>query len=85
MVKRALITGITGQDWSYLSEFLLEKGYEVHGVVRRVALETPEYRLWRLRHILSEINLHPASMESYAILFKVVQSVKPDECYHLSA
>jgi len=85
MTKKALITGITGQDGSYLAEFLLEKGYEVHGIVRRVAIEDPEHRLWRIRHILDKIILHPASMESYASIFNVVEKVKPDECYHLAA
>src|SRR6185503_4749664 len=66
MPKRALITGITGQDGSYLAEFLLDKGYEVHGMVRRVALEAPEHRLWRLKHILDRISLHAGSLESYA-------------------
>ena len=55
--KKALITGITGQDGSYLAEFLLEKGYEVHGLVRRVALENPEHRLWRIKHILDKIEI----------------------------
>jgi len=85
MTKRALITGITGQDGSYLAEFLLEKGYEVHGIVRRVAIEDPEHRLWRTRHILNKITLHAGSMESFASIFNVVDKVKPDECYHLSA
>ena len=85
MAKKALITGITGQDGSYLSEFLLDKGYEVHGIVRRVAIEDPEHRLWRIRHILDKIAFHAASLESYASIFKVVDKVRPDECYHLSA
>jgi GDPmannose 4,6-dehydratase len=84
-MKKALITGITGQDGSYLAEFLLDKGYEVHGIVRRVALEDPEHRLWRIRHILDKIILHPASLESYASIYNVVEKVKPDECYHLAA
>jgi len=83
--KRALITGITGQDGSYLAELLVQKGYEVHGTVRRVALETPEYRLGRLKPILSRISLHAASLESYASLHQVVAKVRPDECYHLAA
>ncbi|MBU0504119.1 MAG: GDP-mannose 4,6-dehydratase [Candidatus Omnitrophica bacterium] len=83
--KKALITGITGQDGSYLTEFLLAKGYQVHGIVRRVALEDMEHRLWRIRHLLKRITLHPSSLESYASIFKVVQRVKPDECYHLAA
>ena len=61
---RALITGITGQDGSYLAEFLLAKGYEVHGVVRRVAIEDPEHRLTRLDAIRPQIKLHAASLES---------------------
>jgi GDPmannose 4,6-dehydratase len=85
MPQRALITGITGQDGSYLAEFLLRKGYEVHGIVRRVAIEDPGHRLWRIRHILDKVALHAASMESFASLFKVIDKVKPDECYHLSA
>ncbi len=84
-MKKALITGITGQDGSYLAEFLLEKGYQVHGIIRRVAFEDPQHRLWRLRHILDSITLHPASLESYASIFNVVEKVKPDECYHLAA
>jgi GDPmannose 4,6-dehydratase len=82
---RALITGITGQDGSYLTELLLSKGYEVHGVVRRVALEDPEHHLWRIRHLTDRIRLHPASMESFASIYRVVQLVQPDECYHLAA
>jgi GDPmannose 4,6-dehydratase len=84
-VKKALITGITGQDGSYLAEFLLEKGYEVHGIVRRVALEDPRARMWRIRHILDKIQIHSASMESYASIFNIIAELKPHECYHLAA
>lgn len=84
-MKRALITGITGQDGSYLAELLLSKGYEVHGIIRRVAMEDPEHRLWRIKDILDQISLHAASLESFASVFKVVDKVKPDECYHLAA
>lgn len=84
-MKRALITGITGQDGSYLAELLLIKGYEVHGIVRRVAIEDPEHRLWRIKQILDQVVLHPASMESFASLFNVVDQVCPDECYHLAS
>ncbi len=84
-MKKALITGITGQDGSYLAEFLLRKGYQVHGMVRRVALEDPEHRLWRIRNIIDKVVLHSASLESYASVFKVVEKVQPDECYHLAA
>jgi GDPmannose 4,6-dehydratase len=83
--KRALITGITGQDGSYLAELLLSNGYEVHGIVRRVALEDPENRLNRLEPVRSKLKLHAASLESYASLHKVVEEVRPDECYHLAA
>ena len=84
-MKKALITGITGQDGSYLAELLLEKGYEVHGIVRRVAIEHPQSRMWRIRHILDRLHIHSASMESYASLFNVIADLKPDECYHLAA
>ncbi|MDD5594676.1 MAG: GDP-mannose 4,6-dehydratase [Candidatus Omnitrophica bacterium] len=85
MKKKAFITGIDGQDGSYLAEFLLEKGYKVYGMVRRVALEDPQHHLWRLRHLLNKIVLYPASLESYPSIFNVVEKVKPDECYHLAA
>jgi GDPmannose 4,6-dehydratase len=84
-LKRALITGITGQDGSYLAEFLLHQGYEVHGIIRRVALEDPERRLSRIRHIRDQIQLHPVSLESYPSIFSIVEQVCPDECYHLAA
>src|SRR5207302_6082770 len=73
------------QDGSYLAEFLLDKGYEVHGIVRRVALEDPEHRLWRIRGILDKVRLHPASLESFPSLFRVMTQVRPDEVYHLAA
>ncbi len=85
MKPKALITGITGQDGSYLAEFLLKKGYEVHGVVRRVALENPDNRLWRIKNILKKIHLHSGTMESYANIFKIYNKVKPNEFYHLAA
>jgi len=84
-MKKAFITGITGQDGSYLAELLLKKGYQVHGMVRRTALEDPEHRLWRIRNILNRIKLHSGSLESYAIIFNIIDKVKPDECYHLGA
>jgi GDPmannose 4,6-dehydratase len=83
--QRALLTGITGQDGSYLAELLLSKGYEVHGIVRRVALADPEHRLWRLREIVPQLRLHAGSLESYASIHRVVREVRPDECYHLAA
>ena len=85
MKKIALITGISGQDGSYLTELLLEKGYEVHGLVRRVAIENQTFRLWRIKHLLSQITLHSASMESYASIFNIIKSLQPKEVYHLAA
>jgi len=82
---KAFITGITGQDGSYLAELLLSKNYEVHGIVRRIALEDPDRRLRRIKHIANKITLHSASLESYPSIFNVVQKIKPDECYHLAA
>lgn len=83
--KKALITGITGQDGSYLAEHLLAMGYEVHGLVRRVALEDPERRFTRISHLLDRIQLHAASLESYPSLFAVVSHHEFAECYHLAA
>ena len=85
MNKKALITGITGQDGSYLAEHLLDLGYEVHGLVRRVALEDPERRFTRIRHLLDRVTLHPASLESYPSIFHIVSKYDFDECYHLAA
>ena len=85
MSKVALITGITGQDGSYLAELLLSKGYEVHGIVRRVALEDETHRLWRIKEILKDINIHAGSLESYASLFNIILKIKPTEVYHLAA
>ena len=84
-IKKALITGITGQDGSYLSEFLLKKDYKVYGLVRRVALEDETHRLWRIKHLLKKISLNSASLESYASIVKIIQKIKPDEIYHLGA
>src|ERR1700726_4402002 len=84
-MKRALITGITGQDGSYLAELLLSKGYEVHGMVRRVALEDPSRRLGRIESVVSKLRLHAASLESFPSIYHVFRAVQPDECYHLAA
>lgn len=83
--KKALITGITGQDGSYLAELLLGLDYEVHGLVRRVALEDPSRRFTRIQHLLDRITLHPASLESYPSIFNIVSRHDFDECYHLAA
>ena len=85
MSPRVLITGITGQDGSYLAELLLAKGYEVHGLVRRVALEDPGHRLTRIQSILDRIHLHAGSLESFPSVHQVFRTVEPDECYHLAA
>ena len=85
MSKVALITGITGQDGSYLSELLLSKGYKVHGIVRRVAFEDENHRLSRIKNILNDVTLHAGSLESYASLFNIILKIKPDEIYHLAA
>jgi len=85
MNKKVLITGITGQDGSYLAEYLLGLGYEVHGLVRRIALEDPQRRFTRISHLLDKITLHPASLESYPSIFHVVSQHDFDECYHLAA
>jgi GDPmannose 4,6-dehydratase len=84
-MKRALITGITGQDGSYLAELLLTLGYEVHGVLRRTSAETQEDRMPRLAAIRDRIIFHSATLESLPSLFKVLAGTKFDECYHLAA
>ena len=64
---------------------MINKGYTVHGIVRRVALDNQTHRLWRIKHLLEKINLHSASLESYASICKIVSLIKPDEVYHLAA
>src|SRR5688572_8853046 len=83
--RKALITGITGQDGSYLAELLIDLGYEVHGIVRRVALQDPQHRLSRIAHLTDKVQLHAASLESFPSLYQVLQKVQPEECYHLAA
>jgi GDPmannose 4,6-dehydratase len=68
-----------------LAELLVAKGYEVHGIVRRVALEDPEHRLARVSSVRDRIKLHAASLESYASIYQAVAAVVPHECYHLAA
>ena len=84
-MKKALITGITGQDGSYLAEFLLKKNYEVHGVVRRVAFDDKTHRFWRIKNFINKIHIHSASLESYASIIKIIHKIKPNEIYHLAA
>lgn len=80
-MKKALITGITGQDGSYLAEFLLEKGYEVHGIYRRVSASNTG----RLVHILDRITLHEGDMSDSSSLIRIINAIKPDEIYNLAA
>jgi GDPmannose 4,6-dehydratase len=81
MPKRALITGITGQDGSYLAELLLEKGYEVTGIVRRSSAPN----LWRIEHLLDRIELRPGDLLDQLSLMKVIAEVRPQELYNLAA
>ena len=82
-MKKALITGVTGQDGSYLSEFLLEKGYEVHGIIRRSSVDFRE----RIAHLEGKphFHLHYADLGDSMSIVKVVDKVKPDEIYNLAA
>jgi len=80
-LKKALITGITGQDGSYLSELLLEKGYKVYGITRRVSVPN----ISRIRHIMDKIELIDADLNDFASIFKAIKIVKPDEVYNLAA
>lgn len=84
-LKRALVTGITGQDGSYLAELLLTAGYEVHGVVRRIAASKSEERFSRISHVIDRLQLHSASVDNYASVYRLVASQEFDECYHLAA
>lgn len=83
-MPKALITGINGQDGSYLAELLLEKGYEVHGTVRRSSLESREKRE-NILGIEKSIVLHPVMLDNHLSVYKLIQQVQPDECYHLAA
>ncbi len=80
-MKKALITGITGQDGSYLAEFLLEKGYEVHGIIRRTSMSNT----FRIDHIIDRLKLHDADLSDQSSLVRVVNIVRPDEIYNLAA
>lgn len=84
MAKTALITGINGQDGSFLAELLLARGYNVHGIVRRSSLED-DFKLRNLTSIRAEINLHAGALDNPLFLYKLIESVRPEECYHLGA
>src|SRR3954470_5727503 len=81
MSKRAVITGVTGQDGSYLAELLLDEGYEVTGVVRR----SSSPNLWRIEHLLDRITLRPADLLDQLSLMRIIDDVKPHEFYNLAA
>src|SRR3954449_7523839 len=81
MSKRAIITGITGQDGSYLAEFLLAKGYEVVGTIRRSS--APNY--WRIQHLLDRITIKPADLLDQLSIIRLVDEVRPNELYNLAA
>src|SRR4029450_9896964 len=81
MAKRAIISGITGQDGSYLAELLVEKGYEVVGVVRR----SSSPNMWRIQHLLDRVSLRPADLLDQLSLLRLIQDVKPHEIYNLAA
>ena len=83
MVKKALITGITGQDGSYLAEFLLEKGYEVHGITRRASISNTS----RIDHLLAAhaVTLHDGDLTDSSSLMRIISLVQPDEIYNLAA
>ena len=84
-MKKALITGITGQDGSYLAEHLLNLGYRVHGFVRPESLIEPKNSMWRIAHIRDHLVLHPVSLQDYPLLLELFAELKPQECYHLAS
>jgi GDPmannose 4,6-dehydratase len=84
-MRRALITGINGQDGSYLAELLLSRGYEVHGTVRREAMEDPAHRMVNIAALRDQVRLHVGGLESQLGIYKIVAAVRPDECYHLAS
>jgi GDPmannose 4,6-dehydratase len=81
MARRALITGITGQDGSYLAELLLEKGYDVYGMIRRLSAPNT----WRIEHILDRVTLRPADLLDQLSLLKLIEDIRPHEIYNLAA
>ncbi|MBC5696646.1 GDP-mannose 4,6-dehydratase [Agathobaculum hominis] len=80
-MKKALITGITGQDGSYLAELLLEKGYEIHGMTRRASLPNTD----RIQHILDKITVHDGDLSDSSSIQRIMSIVRPDEVYNLAA
>ena len=82
-MKKALITGINGQDGSYLAEFLLEKEYEVHGIMKRNSVS--ETQAIRVEHIADKITLHYGDITDLSSLIRIISEVQPDEIYNLAA
>lgn len=82
--KKALITGINGQDGSYLAEYLLSLGYQVYGVVRRSSIEICD-KMENLEHVKNQIKIYTCSLENSLAVYKLFLKIKPDECYHLAA
>ena len=80
-MKKALITGITGQDGSHLAELLLEKGYEVHGVIRR----SSSFNTGRIDHIFDRLNLHHGDVTDPLVISNLISKIQPDEVYNLAA
>ena len=78
MKKKAIITGISGQDGSYLAELLLNQGYEVHGIVLQIEYETPDQSFSKLTNVLDEVRLHTGSIEAYPSLMEIFKRVQPD-------
>jgi GDPmannose 4,6-dehydratase len=83
-MKKALITGINGQDGSYLAELLLEKGYEVHGVIRQSSIENQQ-KISFLKNNFDQLKLHVCSLNNHLSIYKLLDAIRPDECYHLAA
>lgn len=83
-MTKALITGISGQDGSYLAELLLKKGYEVHGVIRQSSMENQQ-KLTFLKYNFNQLKLHVCSLNNHLSIYKLIDAIKPDECYHLAA
>jgi GDPmannose 4,6-dehydratase len=83
-MRKAIITGITGQDGSYLAELLLNKGYEVHGIIRRESFEDRS-KLANIENIKDKLILHEGNVSDHLAIYKIFLKALPDECYHLSA
>lgn len=85
MSKIALITGIAGQDGSYLSELLLEKNYEIHGFVKKTFSLNNKSHIWRIKNIIKKIKLHKVDINNLDKIYELINKIKPKEVYHLAA